>query len=448
MTPRTPPLPTNAALVRVEMDPAAYIVGDRIIGGSPLSVYRVTPRGRQRIATALGSACTPTPLVTRLLDAGVLHPTARNRSTDTASLPNRVTVVTPTLGPPMHRPQVPHGVRSLVVDDHSTPAVQHADIRRSDRGGPGAARNTGLTSVNTEIVAFVDADVATTVDPDWLVRCIAYLDAGADVVAPRVRDDVGAPHRSRSGPLDMGHLPGPVGPGRRVPYVPTAVLVCRASAIRAVGGCDEELTTGEDVDLVWRLAYEGYRVRYAPEIVVGHDAQRGIGERLRREMAYGMSAGPLAARHPGRLHPVVASPWSAAALAVVVAPMRRWCRPIASIAVVVAAARRLASGTGLPIGDTTPIVMHATMSTARAVLRAIRMLWWPLLLLGVRRRVVRRALLMALLSAGSGERLARDIAHGIGVWRSSIGARRSDPLVPRIGRRHPGATNGAYAAGP
>lgn len=448
MTPPTPPSPTAAAPIRVEMDPATYIVGDRIVGGSPLSVYRVTPQGRERIAAALGSACTPTPLVARLLDAGVCHPVAHDRNTAAISLNGRVTVVVPTLGPPMHRPHVPHGVRCLVVDDHSTPAVEHADIRRSDRGGPGAARNTGLASVSTDIIAFVDADVVTTVDPDWLARCIAYIDAGADVVAPRVRDNVGAPHRSRSGPLDMGHLPGPVGPGRRVPYVPTAVLVCRTSAIRAVDGCDEDLTTGEDVDLVWRLVNAGYRVRYASEIVMGHDAQRGMGQRLRREMAYGMSAGPLAARHPGRLHPVVASPWSMAALAVIVAPMRQWCRPIAGIAIVVAAARRLASGTGLTIGDTTPIVMHATMSTARAVLRAIRMLWWPLLIPGIRRRGIRRVLLMALLSAGSGERLARDIAHGIGVWRSSLGARRSDPVVPRIGRRHPGTSQGAYAAGP
>ena len=36
------------------------------------------------------------------------------------------------------------------------------------------------------------------------------------------------------------------------------------------GGFDERLRYGEDVDLVWRIAGLGWRIRYAPEVLVHH----------------------------------------------------------------------------------------------------------------------------------------------------------------------------------
>ncbi len=45
----------------------------------------------------------------------------------------------------------------------------------------------------------------------------------------------------------------------------------RRSAFEAIGGFDErEWMYGEDLDLCWRLADAGYRVRYVPQARVAH----------------------------------------------------------------------------------------------------------------------------------------------------------------------------------
>lgn len=54
-------------------------------------------------------------------------------------------------------------------------------------------------------------------------------------------------------PLDMGVSPGLVGPGRRPGYVPSTAFVARRAALLALGGFDERLRFGDDVDLIWRL---------------------------------------------------------------------------------------------------------------------------------------------------------------------------------------------------
>ena len=69
-------------------------------------------------------------------------------------------------------------------------------------------------------------------------------------------------------PLDLGPEPARVRAGTRVSYVPAAAIVCRVDAIREIGGFDEALRFGEDVDLVWRLDAAGWRCRYEPVATV------------------------------------------------------------------------------------------------------------------------------------------------------------------------------------
>ena len=109
-------------------------------------------------------------------------------------------------------------------------------IRRPVNGGPGAARNDGLASVATELVAFLDSDCE--VSPGWLDRLVVmFADPELAAVAPRIRPRPGSRGARRTvldryaegrSPLDMGPEPGEVGPGRVVGYVPSAALVARA----------------------------------------------------------------------------------------------------------------------------------------------------------------------------------------------------------------------------
>ncbi len=68
--------------------------------------------------------------------------------------------------------------------------------------------------------------------------------------------------------LDMGPDAERGGTGQAVRYVPAAALVVRRSALAS--GFDPDLRVGEDVDLVWRLRDEGWRVRYEPSVTVFH----------------------------------------------------------------------------------------------------------------------------------------------------------------------------------
>src|SRR5206468_12928576 len=129
-------------------------------------------------------------------------------------------------------------------------------IRHARSLGPSAARNEGLRSCTTELVAFVDSDVV--LPSGWARRPLGHFaDARVGAVAPRilalppVRGWVGA-YEARHSPLDMGPTQGRVAPGRPTPYVAAAVLVARRSAIE--GGFETSLHVGEDVDLVWRMA--------------------------------------------------------------------------------------------------------------------------------------------------------------------------------------------------
>ena len=256
----------------------------------------------------------------------------------------------------------------VVVDDGSRQAGEIAGlcrrhgatlIRRPRPGGPGPARNDGLARVSTGLVAFVDSDCEA--GPEWITSLAAHFaDPLVAAVAPRVRPLTGPGSAGRylaaRAPLDMGPQEGRVLPLTRLSYVPTAALLVRRSALAAgapgaripgagtpgadlagadrpgdvppgAGPFDAGLRYGEDVDLVWRLAEAGWRVRYDPAASVSH-AEPGSWTRvLGRKFRYGCSAAPLARRHPGQVPPLVLQAWPAVAVAALLAR-----RPVAALA--------------------------------------------------------------------------------------------------------------------
>ena len=190
-------------------------------------------------------------------------------------------------------------------------------------------------------MAFVDVDV--TPSPGWLDRLLGHFaDERVAAVAPRVMaapaSGAIARYELDHSPLDLGAQPARVAPGTRVSYVPAAALVARTAIIREVGGFDERLRTGEDVDLVWRLVGAGHRVRYEPAVVVTHDPRATWRAWAAQRIGYGASAAPLARRHPGAVAPVRVSGWTVAVWGLLAgrpmarshwpwpsAPRSRWC---------------------------------------------------------------------------------------------------------------------------
>ena len=272
------------------MTPRSYLCdsswerfGNTVLAGSPFVVFRTTDAGG-RVLDALeaGEPVADSKLIDRLLDAGAVHPAPTLHPT--AFTLDDVTVVTPQLG----------GAASadgrIVVDDGSQPPIQSATLRLEINRGPGGARNAARPLVDTPLVAFVDADVELLADVgigSWLDALLPHFDdPSVGLVAPRVCGEVNSP-------LDLGDTPARIRAGTRVSYVPAAAIVIRAAAFDQLGGFDEQLRFGEDVDLVWRLDQAGWRCRYEPTSTVWHAPRTSVAGRLRQHASYGTAAAPL-----------------------------------------------------------------------------------------------------------------------------------------------------------
>jgi mycofactocin system glycosyltransferase len=326
--------------------------GGRVLVGAGGRIVRLTKAG----AAAL--AAPPPALARRLIDAGLAHP-----------LPARVenpdaTIVIPVRDRPAElgrclaalTPRGVDGVAVLVVDDGSNDPAAIADVcrrhgarvlRRATPGGPAAARNAAIGHVDTALIAFLDSDCVAP--PDWISDLAGHFgDPRVSAVAPRVNDPA----------LDMGASPAGVAPGSRVAYVPSAALIVRRAAL---GGFDEALRYGEDVDLVWRLHDRGWTVRYDPRVTIQHDG----GALLPRRFRYGTSAAPLAMRHPGRLAPFVLAPVPAAILALLAAR-----KPKAAAAVLAGQTAQLAHRLhrlGVPTRLAPALTVKSLLDTAQGI---------------------------------------------------------------------------------
>jgi mycofactocin system glycosyltransferase len=419
---------------RYRLDAGVQRFPGLLIGGSPLRLFRLTRAGDDVVdLITAGKEMEESSLVTALLDAGAVHPVAG----ETGPFgPGDVTIVVPTLGSPAHLPSR-HDGPVVVVDDGSPDPVAAATIRLATNRGPAAARNAGVETATTPLVAFVDADVA--VPSGWLDALLPHFaDERVALVAPRVvgtdAPADGTParlarHDATDGPLDLGCEPARIRAGTRVSYVPAAALVCRTDAIRAAGGFDESLRFGEDVDLVWRLDEAGWRCRYEPAVEVTHRPRSDWRSWVRQRVDYGSSAAPLSQRHPGALAPLRMNGWSLGAWGAAAAG-----HVLAGLAVGVGSAAALVPRLqGVPAEASLRLGLLGNLHAGDQLARAVRRTYWPLLVAGaVVSPAARRVLIASAVAARSPVRLADDVAYSIGVWRGIARTRTAAPLVPDV----------------
>ncbi|HWH26398.1 MAG TPA: mycofactocin biosynthesis glycosyltransferase MftF [Pseudolysinimonas sp.] len=477
MTGPSMPLPLGF-VVRLSDSTRVADDGVSLIGGSPTRVIFLTPAaaallvdGRVTVTDRRSSR-----LADYLLDIGMADPVVADLPPGDPALVSYVVPVRDR-ATSLDRllASIPSQARTVVVDDASLDPAAIARVSRR-RGaefvplrrniGPAGARNAGLRLVRTPFVAFVDSDVVLV--PGAIELMLRHFaDPRLAIVAPRVAgmasSGMGAAARrtwisryedARSS-LDLGDRPAAVRPRSAVPWVSSTTLLARVDALGA--GFDDRMRSGEDVDLVWRLAESGHRIRYEPSARVLHEHRGSAVAWAHRKFVYGTSAAALAERHPDAIAPAIIAPWGVALLAALLA-QRRWSLPVAGVIAggmtwriaarlprsrhpVRVAARLTATGVATNLGQGSALLMRH---------------WWPLTLalLPFSRRL-RRVVLVAHIADTVLEHrrtgsdldpvrfgLARrldDLAYGAGVWFSALRAGSLRALIPEVRKRPPEA---------
>jgi mycofactocin system glycosyltransferase len=457
--------------VRLRLDPSTRLLagGAIVLGGQPARLLRLTPAGADLVvAWRDGAAVSPAPaaqrLAARLVATGLAHP---------VPVPGRWTVDDVAVVIPARDradllaaclARVGPAREIVVVDDGSldpgaVAAVAHEGgarvVRRPDGEGPAGARNAGLAATAAPLVAFLDSD--TTPGDGWLAPLLAHFsDPAVAAVAPRVaapeapatpaRRSALAAYEAVRSPLDLGPVPGVVGPRRRIGFVPAAALVVRRAAMPPAG-FDAAMRVGEDVDLAWRLTAAGWTVRYEPAARVEHPTRTGPRAWLGQRVAYGASAGPIARRHPGSLRHLVLprsaiAPWG---LALAGHPGAALLAGAGATALV---SRRLPAVPGTR-RELVAVAAGAQLRAGRQLLDAAWRAYPPVVLAAaVGSRRMRRlgvAGLAVSIAADWAQRRPRldpvrygalrtadDLAYATGVWLGCLRSRTAGPLIPKV----------------
>jgi mycofactocin system glycosyltransferase len=400
-------------------------------------------------------------LTSRLLDAGAIHPLVMPGDECTFNALD-VTVVIPALVRNEDDCRLLQQLVEscsfmaavIVVDDCSPvllPQLSTAQVVRTDfAGGPGLARNIGLQLVATPLVAFIDLDVSIT--QETVNEMLAYFNAQrVGLVAPRVCSkpgaDIIAQYETARSPLDLGEVEARIRSGTRVSYVPSAMWLCRTSALHEIHGFDASLNVGEDVDAVWRLDKAGWQCRYQPNASCTHEPRKSLQGLISQRISYGTSAATLAKKHRGALAPVRVSGFSAVIWTLIAAGFPG-ISALVGFGTVVALARKLRTTPDAP-REALRLAGLGNLHAGRSLASAITRVWWPIaVLLALVSRRARVVLLAAAVIPSMYEwwkkrpsidplrytalRALDDGAYGVGVWKGVLREKSADALMPDL----------------
>ncbi len=199
----------------------------------------------------------------------------------------------------------------VVVEDGSTESAEEVVRSYSSQlplrylakanGGPSSARNYGARHTDATMLVFLDSD--TTISSHYLTTILA-TDAPFWGGADRSSNDFSTMQRAVSyamtSPLTTGGIRG--GGERMDKFYPRSFnMGIRHDLYDSVGGFDEQMRYGEDVDLSYRLTKAGHRATLLAGAEVCHKRRTNLRAFFRQVMHSGAARITLSRRHRGTL---------------------------------------------------------------------------------------------------------------------------------------------------